>query len=69
MLGSGTYGDVFLAKDTLNGDKLVAIKRSKFDKKSREGYTKSHIREISMLQEHGFGPTKHPNIVELIEVF
>lgn len=48
----------------------MAIKRSKFDVKTkREGYTKSHIREMSFLQEHGVGAAKHPNIVELIDIF
>lgn len=59
-----------MAKDTHNGDKLVAVKRSKTDANLRkEGYTKSTIREMSFLQEHGFGVAKHPNIVELIDIF
>ena len=70
-LGSGTYGDVYLAKDTRNGDKLVAIKRQKETNphKRKEGYMNFAIREISLLQELGSGPAKHPNIVELVDIF
>lgn len=71
VLGSGAYGIVYMAKDTQKGDKLVAIKRQTnnliFAK--REGYVKTGIREMSLLQELGSGPNKHPNIVELLDIF
>ena len=64
-LGEGEYGDVFLANDTLNENKLVALKREKrpehFEK--REGYNATMLREISVLQELGSGPYKHPCMV------
>ena len=75
LLGAGVYGKVYLAKDTLNGDKLVAIKRQIIADKAmaeqvkKDGYLKTGIREMSLLQELGSGPKKHPNIVELIECF
>ena len=68
-LGEGTYGDVFLAKDTLNENRLVAIKRERFVGHRKEGQNKTGIREMSLLQELGSGPAKHPNIVELIDIF
>ena len=69
-LGAGTYGDVYLAKDTFNNDRLVAIKRPIQDHAlRREGLLKPAIREMSLLQELGSGPNKHPNIVELIDIF
>ena len=50
-LGQGEYGDVFLANDTHNDNKLVALKREKkhelYDK--REGYNATMLREISVL--------------------
>ena len=70
-LGEGTYGDVFLAKDTLNNDKLVAVKRQRPDALlyRREGYNVTALREITVLKELGSGSSKHPNIVELVDVF
>ena len=50
-LGSGEYGDIFLANDTHKDNKLVALKREKkiehFEK--REGYHATMLREISVL--------------------
>ena len=70
-LGEGEYGDVFLANDTLNENKLVALKREKrpehFEK--REGYNATMLREISVLQELGSGPYKHPCMVQLVDIF
>ena len=49
-LGSGVYGDVFLAADTHRGNKLVALKREKPDEREkREGYSISLLREINVL--------------------
>jgi len=49
---------VYLAKDTHNSDKLVAIKREINDGSipKKEGYLKTGIREMSLLQELGSGP-------------
>ena len=51
MLGKGAYGIVYLAKDTHNGDKLVAIKKqlNQQEMARREGYIKTGIREMSLL--------------------
>ena len=62
---------VYLAKDTHSSDKLVAIKRQISDGSipKKEGYLKTAIREMNLLQELGSGPFKHPNIVELVDIF
>ena len=70
-LGQGIYGTVYLASDTKNGGRLVALKREiKPDNyNAREGYSVTLLREINVLQELGSGPNKHPCMVELVEVF
>lgn len=35
----------------------------------QDGYPKTSIREMSLLQELGSGPNKHPNMVELVDIF
>ena len=35
----------------------------------REGYSATLLREISVLQELGSGPYKHPCMVELVDIF
>jgi cyclin-dependent kinase 2 len=60
-LGQGSYGKVFLAKDTMyNTD--VAIKKSKIPL-DYDGIPPSYLREIVILRE-----LDHPNIVKLLEV-
>ena len=56
LVGKGTYGAVFIAKNTVTGD-LVAIK--KIDKKSTEGLSCSMMREISFLIKY-----QHPHIIK-----
>jgi len=56
-LGEGTYGVVFKAKNTENGE-IVALKKIKLEKED-DGVPSTAIREISLLKG-----IKHPNVVE-----
>ena len=49
MLGSGSYGDIFKAKDKTSG-KIVALKRIKSILKSEEGFPRTALREITSLR-------------------
>lgn len=60
-IGEGTYGVVYKARDTTNGD-IVAMKRIRFQHED-EGIPSTAIREISLLKT-----LNHPNIVPLKEV-
>jgi cyclin-dependent kinase 2 len=60
-LGEGTYGTVYKAVDTMNGE-VVALKKIKLEH-ADEGIPSTAIREISLLQE-----LKHPNIIELKDI-
>lgn len=60
-LGSGTYGDVWRAQDTVTGN-IVALKRIK-PQKGEEGVPATALREISILLE-----MSHPNVVKLHHV-
>lgn len=60
-VGEGTYGVVYRAKDTVNGQ-TVALKRARMDKE-KDGIPISSLREINLLLN-----ISHKNIVELKEV-
>jgi len=62
MIGEGTFANVYEGVQISTGRK-VAIKKIKM-RKSNDGFDLTAIREIKFLQE-----LKHPNIIELIEVF
>ncbi|XP_010416185.1 PREDICTED: cyclin-dependent kinase D-1-like [Camelina sativa] len=62
VLGQGTYGVVFKAIDTKNGE-TVAIKKIRFGKQN-EGVNITALREIKLLRE-----LKHPHVIELIDAF
>ncbi|VVA95186.1 unnamed protein product [Arabis nemorensis] len=62
VLGQGTYGVVFKATDTKNGN-IVAIKKIRLGKQ-KEGVNITALREIKLLKE-----LKHPHIIELIDAF
>ncbi|CAN8239676.1 unnamed protein product [Cochlearia groenlandica] len=62
ILGQGTYGVVFKATDTKNGE-TVAIKKIRLGKE-KEGVNITALREIKLLKE-----LKHPHIIELIDAF
>ncbi|ESQ27811.1 hypothetical protein EUTSA_v10018665mg [Eutrema salsugineum] len=62
VLGQGTYGVVFKATDTKNGE-TVAIKKIRLGKQ-KEGVNITALREIKLLKE-----LKHPHIIELIDAF
>ncbi|CAE7203969.1 Cdk10 [Symbiodinium sp. CCMP2456] len=60
-LGQGSYGTVYRARDTENGE-IVALKKVIIHAE-KEGFPKSSLREIRLLKR-----LRHPNIVELREV-
>ncbi|PRQ17035.1 putative protein-serine/threonine kinase CMGC-CDK-PITSLRE family [Rosa chinensis] len=61
MLGEGTYGVVYRARDKQTGE-IVAIKKVKMDK-SNEGFPITSLREINILLS-----CNHPSIVGVKEV-
>jgi serine/threonine protein kinase len=61
-LGEGTYGDVWLARDSI-AERLVALKRIKVQHAKDIGLHPSAVREISVLRE-----LEHENIVALEDV-
>jgi len=61
QVGKGTYGNVYLALNRLNGSQ-VAVKRMKFSD-PKVGIPSTALREASILRE-----IDHPNIVELIDI-
>jgi len=62
LLGEGTYGKVYKARSTRNGE-VVAIKQMKLDGQD-EGVPSTAIREIALLKS-----LSHRNIVRLQDVF
>lgn len=61
MIGEGTYGVVFKAKDTETGE-IYALKKIRLESEE-EGIPSTAIREIALLKE-----LQHPNIVRLVNV-
>jgi hypothetical protein len=57
-IGEGTYGNVYKARDTTNGE-LIALKKIKFQNDD-EGIPSTAIREVCLLKE-----LHHDNIVEV----
>merc|ERR1740121_2297415 len=62
LLGEGTYGKVYKAKNTSTG-KFVAMKKMKLDSEE-EGVPSTAIREIALLKE-----LSHENVVKLLDIF
>lgn len=60
-LGEGTYGVVYKAKDTVNGQ-IIALKKIRLENEE-EGMPSTAMREISILKE-----LSHPSIVSLLDV-
>ncbi|KAL3850215.1 hypothetical protein ACJIZ3_012097 [Penstemon smallii] len=61
MIGEGTFGQVYMAKETETGE-IVALKKIRMDK-GREGFPFTAIREIKILQK-----LDHENVIKLKEV-
>ncbi|CAK9302813.1 unnamed protein product [Gordionus sp. m RMFG-2023] len=61
QIGEGTYGQVYKAKDTLNGD-IVALKKVRLENE-KEGFPITAVREIKILCQ-----LQHPNIVCLKDI-
>ncbi|CAG5115815.1 unnamed protein product, partial [Candidula unifasciata] len=61
IIGEGTYGQVYKAKDTVNGN-LVALKKVRLENE-KEGFPITAVREIKILRQ-----LQHPNIVNLKEI-
>jgi len=62
VLGEGTYGKVYKARDSQKGD-FVALKVMKLDSQE-EGVPSTAIREVALLKE-----LNHVNVVKLRDVF
>lgn len=58
VIGKGTYGEVYKAKDKNNPKNVVAIKKLKLDNKS-EGIPATTLREIAILSS-----MDHPNVLK-----
>lgn len=61
MIGEGTYGVVYKAKDIKTGE-IYALKKIRLESED-EGIPSTAIREIALLKE-----LQHPNIVRLVNV-
>ncbi|KAK3591995.1 hypothetical protein CHS0354_031500 [Potamilus streckersoni] len=61
IIGEGTYGQVYKAKDSLTGE-LVALKKVRLENE-REGFPITAVREIKILRQ-----LNHSNIVNLKEI-
>ncbi|PWN41069.1 Pkinase-domain-containing protein [Ceraceosorus guamensis] len=61
-VGEGTYASVFLARDTITGERL-AIKKIKIVNSS-DGLDMTALREVQFLRE-----LHHPNVIRLVDVF
>jgi len=61
VVGEGTYGVVYKAKDTQTGE-IYALKKIKLETE-QEGIPSTAIREIALLKE-----LQHSNIVKLVNV-
>lgn len=64
-IGSGAYGEVWKARDTLNPDMMVALKRIR-SPSDEEGVSTSLLREVSLLIELNRHNNDH--IVKLLDV-
>ncbi|KZS07948.1 Cyclin-dependent kinase 7 [Daphnia magna] len=66
FLGEGQFATVYKAKDTLNDNKIVAVKKIKLGSReeARDGINRTALREIKLLQE-----LKHDHIIGLLDVF
>lgn len=64
-LGEGQFATVYKARDTVN-DTIVAVKKIKLGSRAeaQDGINRTALREIKLLQE-----LKHPNIINLMDVF
>ncbi len=66
FLGEGQFATVYKAKDILNDERVVAVKKIKLGSRSeaKDGINRTALREIKLLQE-----VHHENIINLIDVF
>lgn len=60
-IGTGAYGTVYKARDLLNNNRYVALKRTLITNTSEEGLPVSTLREIGLLKQ--VNKIGHRNIV------
>lgn len=60
-IGTGAYGTVYKAKDLLNNNRYVALKRVRITNTTEEGLPVSTLREIALLKQ--VNEIGHKNIV------
>lgn len=65
MIGVGSYGTVFRARDRSNPDNIVALKKIRVPL-SEDGVPFNTLREISLLKQ--LDQYEHPNIVRLLDI-
>lgn len=63
LLGQGTYGQVYKARDTAQGGRLVAIKHIKTSHDDDMGLPSTTVREVAVLKE-----LHHENVVHLVDI-
>merc|ERR1719502_2136435 len=63
MLGEGTYGKVYKAKQKRHPHRVVAMKKMPMDT-DEEGLPSTFLREIALLKI-----LKHKHVVELLDIF
>ncbi|GBP40234.1 Cyclin-dependent kinase 4 [Eumeta japonica] len=65
VIGTGAYGTVYKARDLMNPEQIVALKKVKLPL-TEDGIPLSTLREIALLRQLNY--YRHPNIVRLLDV-
>ncbi|XP_046722766.1 cyclin-dependent kinase 6 [Silurus meridionalis] len=65
-IGAGAYGTVYKARDLVDKQRLVAVKKLKISAEQHLGIPNLMIREVALLRKTGL--FDHPNVVKLLDV-